>query len=287
MNKLPTLLWALWLFALGAAIGSFLNVVVYRLPRGLSLIRPGSHCPACGHPIRWYDNVPVASWFLLRGRCRDCRGPISARYPLVEAVSGGMFLALGWVELLSGGANLPARAVAVPGGLVYPPVSSGELIGVFAYHLLFLSWLLAAALVEWDGHPVSMRLVGLVGLFAPALWPALHPAALWPGWDVPLVGLLEGGAGLVVGMAIGWLVGRLAAPAHRQNLGWTVGSVGLFLGVQPVALVAVPLVAVLAVDAVLRRSGVVRRGVPPGFAVLILSFAWLLAWNHLERLWPF
>src|SRR5436309_9471144 len=69
----------------GLLSGSFLNVVVYRLPRGESLMLPGSHCTHCGRPVKPYDNVPVLSWLLLHGRCRDCRQPISSRYPLVEA----------------------------------------------------------------------------------------------------------------------------------------------------------------------------------------------------------
>ena len=73
---------------LGAVFGSFLNVVAYRLPRGESLSRPRSRCPRCETPIRPYDNVPVLSWLLLRGRCRSCRAPISPRYPLVEAATG-------------------------------------------------------------------------------------------------------------------------------------------------------------------------------------------------------
>ena len=72
----------------GAIIGSFLNVVAYRLPRGESLSHPRSRCPQCQTPIKPYDNVPVLSWLALRGRCRTCRAPISARYPLVEAVTG-------------------------------------------------------------------------------------------------------------------------------------------------------------------------------------------------------
>jgi leader peptidase (prepilin peptidase)/N-methyltransferase len=73
--------------ALGAAVGSFLNVVAYRLPRRESLLHPGSRCPGCGTAIKAYDNVPVLAWLLLRGRCRSCQTPISPRYPLVEALT--------------------------------------------------------------------------------------------------------------------------------------------------------------------------------------------------------
>ena len=84
MTTLPAAVLAL-LF--GAVFGSFLNVVAHRLPRGESLVRPRSRCPGCGAAIRPYDNVPVLSWLLLRGHCRDCGGPISVRYPLVEALT--------------------------------------------------------------------------------------------------------------------------------------------------------------------------------------------------------
>lgn len=83
-------------FLFGLVVGSFLNVVIYRLPRNESLVRPGSHCPKCGKPVRWYDNVPVLGWLLLRGRCRDCREPISIRYPLVEVATGLGFLLAFW-----------------------------------------------------------------------------------------------------------------------------------------------------------------------------------------------
>src|SRR5438309_4914075 len=72
----------------GLLIGSFLNVVAYRLPRGESLVAPGSHCPGCGTPVKPYDNLPVLGWLLLRGRCRACREKISSRYPIVTATSG-------------------------------------------------------------------------------------------------------------------------------------------------------------------------------------------------------
>jgi leader peptidase (prepilin peptidase) / N-methyltransferase len=76
----------------GLAFGSFLNVCIYRLPRGEPVIAPGSHCPGCGHPIRWRDNIPLVSYLLLRGRCRDCRARISPLYPLVEGLTAAVFL---------------------------------------------------------------------------------------------------------------------------------------------------------------------------------------------------
>ncbi|QHT55835.1 prepilin peptidase [Cellulomonas sp. H30R-01] len=81
---------------LGLLVGSFLNVVVWRVPRGESVVHPPSACPRCGHAIRARDNVPVVSWLLLRGRCRDCGAPISARYPAVEAATGVLFALTAW-----------------------------------------------------------------------------------------------------------------------------------------------------------------------------------------------
>ncbi len=75
---------------LGAIAGSFLNVVTYRLPRHESLLKPASHCPRCGAPVKPYDNIPILSWLLLRGRCRGCSEPISPRYPLVEALTAAL-----------------------------------------------------------------------------------------------------------------------------------------------------------------------------------------------------
>jgi len=87
----PSWFLVLWAGALGLIVGSYLNVLAHRLPRGISTVTPRSRCPACGAAIRARDNLPVVSWLLLRGRCRDCGAPIPARYPLVEAVTGLAF----------------------------------------------------------------------------------------------------------------------------------------------------------------------------------------------------
>jgi leader peptidase (prepilin peptidase) / N-methyltransferase len=87
----PLLLYAVVAFIFGLLFGSFLNVCISRLPRHESIVKPGSHCPQCGNPIRWYDNIPLLSWILLRGRCRDCKRSISWRYPIVELSVGLLF----------------------------------------------------------------------------------------------------------------------------------------------------------------------------------------------------
>jgi leader peptidase (prepilin peptidase) / N-methyltransferase len=88
---LRDLVFTIFFACLGACIGSFLNVVVYRLPRGQSLVFPGSRCPRCEHPLAWYDNLPVIGWLMLRGKCRYCGQPISPRYPIIEFVTAALF----------------------------------------------------------------------------------------------------------------------------------------------------------------------------------------------------
>ena len=110
---MPEAAWfiVVWLIVVGAAVGSFLNVVVYRLPLGISLVHPPSHCPKCGKRIPWYDNVPVLGWIMLRGRCRQCHNPISARYPMVEAITAAMFGAVAVVEMHSSTCRSSARSI--------------------------------------------------------------------------------------------------------------------------------------------------------------------------------
>src|SRR5918998_2881813 len=124
---------------LGAAVGSFLNVVIHRLPRGVSLVTPGSHCPACDAPVRSFDNVPLLSWLLLRGRCRDCGERISPRYPAVElltaavfgavvAVRGfdaGLWLELPFVACLIALAGIDLDHKLLPNKVVYPMAALG------------------------------------------------------------------------------------------------------------------------------------------------------------------
>jgi leader peptidase (prepilin peptidase)/N-methyltransferase len=95
-------LYLIGLGVLGLLFGSFANVVIWRFPRGESIVSPGSHCPGCGHSIRWYDNIPIVSWIALKGRCRDCRIAIPVRYPLIEALSAALWVLAGLLYGLSG-----------------------------------------------------------------------------------------------------------------------------------------------------------------------------------------
>jgi leader peptidase (prepilin peptidase)/N-methyltransferase len=180
---------------LGAVVGSFLNVVIWRLPRGASLVTPGSHCPACERPIAPYDNVPVVSWLVLRGRCRRCGGRISVRYPLVELLTAAAFgavvavrgfdsdlvLELPFVACLIALAGIDIDHKLLPNRIVYPMAAFG---------------LVATLLVDRDD--VAENLIAGAAAFAFLLAAALaHPRGMGMG-DVKLGGAM----GLYLGLSI-------------------------------------------------------------------------------------
>ena len=129
------------LVVIGACIGSFLNVVVWRLPRRESVVWPGSHCPNCGSPVRWQHNVPVLGWLALRGRCRDCGWSIPIRYPLVELGTAGLWLSAAGANGLGPGLPEPLNLVA---GLV-----------LVSLLVLLLATALVAATHPNDSSPAS------------------------------------------------------------------------------------------------------------------------------------
>jgi leader peptidase (prepilin peptidase)/N-methyltransferase len=167
-------------FALGLVVGSFLNVVIHRLPRGESIVRPRSHCPACGHGITAWENVPVLSYLWLRGRCRGCAAPISPRYPLVELLTGGVF----------------ALLIAVQGISFMTPL-----------WLVFAAALIAVAAIDFDHRviPDQISLGGLaVGLIA-------VPALRWLEGASYLGALCESALGALLGGGLLWMVGFVHA----------------------------------------------------------------------------
>lgn len=278
-----------WLACLGGTIGSFLNVVVYRLPAGMSLSTPGSHCPKCGHAIRWYDNVPVFGWLWLRGKCRDCRAPIAARYPLVEAASAWIFFVLGLVMLVTGGANLPLRPIPIEGGLLAMSWTSSQLAGLLAYHLLLLATLLPMALIEYDGHPIPWRLVApvlVVGVGAPLVWPGLHPVPASLAVAGPLSGLVDSLAGLGVGLLLGLAWQWTPGTARRPGLFWGPAAVGLVLGWQTglAVLLAAGLLDLLA--SLMQRLLKVPQRFPFAGWLLLTTLLALLSWRSLLLVLP-
>jgi leader peptidase (prepilin peptidase)/N-methyltransferase len=196
----------------GLLIGSFLNVVAYRLPRGESLVKPGSHCTTCGEAVRPWDNVPVLSWLVLRGRCRGCGDRISARYPAIELITALVFAATALVNGFDAdlALELPfaAMLIAVAGiDLEHRIVPNKILLpmGVWAIG--------AAAVVRTDMLPEL--LIGGTAAFAFLFIAALvHPKGMGMG-DVKLAGImgLYLGASVAPALLIGFLTGSIVGVA--------------------------------------------------------------------------
>lgn len=185
-----------FLAALGLVIGSFLNVCIHRLPMGQSIVSPGSRCPRCGYSLRWFDNIPVVSYAMLGGRCRQCGASIPARYPLVELITMGVFVA----HYFALGADIQL----VP-------------------RLLFASALIALFAIDLEHHllPNAITLPGIVvGLAFSLMLP--------PGWRSALIGVLVGGGVL-------WLIGEAYfRVAGQEGMGGgdvkMLAMIGAFLG---------------------------------------------------------
>lgn len=201
----------------GASVGSFLNVVIYRLPRGESLVRPRSRCPGCGQPLAWYDNVPIISWLVLRGRCRRCRVPISPRYLLVE-LCGAVLALAAWRRF---GLSVDGLAVFVffalliaitfidlehwliLHSLTWPGIAAGLLQSLVSERITFADSALGAAggflvfaAVGFLGEKVLKKealgggdkwLLALIGAFAG--WRALLPVVLISSFTGAVVGI--------------------------------------------------------------------------------------------------
>ncbi len=172
--------------ALGACLGSFLNVVIFRLPREESVVWPGSRCPRCGGAIAYYDNIPIVSWILLRGRCRACSGKISARYPAVELLTALACLSL-WLRWRN-----PAWVFAAS---------------------LATAGLTAVAFIDWDTFLIPDELsLGLcaLGVLASCVNPLLGSAALW-GRAVASLG------GAAFGFALCWAIAALGERLFKKE----------------------------------------------------------------------
>ncbi len=178
LAEFPPVFLIVFAVVLGLVLGSFLNVVIYRLPRGESIAFPGSHCTACGAPIRASDNVPLFGWLLLRGRARCCKAKISARYPLVELLGG-----------LSAYAIMHQIVLDLPG-----ETSIASALGIFALYLALVLGLIALALIDLE-HMILPDEITLGGAVLGVLSSPLRPGP----------GLLQSALGAALGFVIVWL----------------------------------------------------------------------------------
>jgi len=207
----------------GLLIGSFLNVVAHRLPKGESLAFPGSHCPSCEEPVKFYDNIPVLSWLLLRGRCRSCSEPIGARYPIVEAITAVLFAAVVAVHLndttmLVMGLVLVAFLVPIaaidldtrkiPNALTLPAAGLALVLGT---------------VLDPGGEPERLIAAVVAGgiLALPSL---LHPKGMGMG-DAKLVAVLGLflGRGVAPAFAVAFVVGTIVGIAIMMRKGMHAG----------------------------------------------------------------
>jgi len=239
-------------FLFGLTVGSFLNVCVFRMPRGESIVLPRSFCPRCRESIAWFDNVPLLSFLLLRGKCRRCGSSISPRYPLVELTTGLLFVAVHFF-VLSARLRLFRET-----GIVLPL----SLIPFFWY---FAASLLALSVIDWEHYILPERLtypllavgLGLAALvpdhFVLFQWsrPGPGPWSLWPSLRHSLFGLLAGGASL-------WAIRVLGKAALKKEamgmgdvmmmaavgawLGWPMALLSIFLGALFAAVVGISLI---------------------------------------------
>ncbi len=176
---------ASWFFFIGSSIGSFLNVVAWRLPRGAN-VNGRSHCPWCDQTLSWKDNWPVFGWLVLAGRCRTCHLPISPRYPIVELTVGLCIFAVGMFEFYGGGSTLPFHAERWGRtGALWTPVVTRENLVLINYHIVALAVSWALGLVRFDGHrlPRSLVTVSLALIIVPQL---SYPALSVVPWQVAM-----------------------------------------------------------------------------------------------------
>ena len=197
MTLLPFAYMAVFVFLFGAAVGSFLNVCIYRLPLDQSIVSPGSRCMSCGAAVRWFDNIPVISWIVLRGRCRGCGVGFSIRYPLVELLTACLMLVL----FLRFGLSVS-----------------------FAVYALLVAALIVVTFIDFD-HQIIPDEISLSGVGLGFLASFFLPE---PGWGSSLAGIIVGWGSLaLVFYAYLWLTGREGMGGGDAKL---LAMLGAFLG---------------------------------------------------------
>lgn len=283
-------------FLVGACIGSFLNVCIYRIPLDQSVAWPGSHCMTCGHALPWWQNIPILSYFMLRGKCHYCKATFSCRYAMVELLTALLFvlplLALPPDRLVPGEGIMPITVEQMP-MLGMARLATPALIPVI---WVFLAGLVIATFVDLDHFiiPDSVSLGGMVlGLALSALVPAMHGQTVW------YRGLMFSGIGLVAGAGVLLLVaelGRLAFRKEAMGMGDVklLGAIGAFWGWQAVAFTLVLAAfagSLVGIGFIAAGKGKLGSRIPFGPYLALGAFVWvfwgakLVGW-YLSMLMP-
>lgn len=240
------------IFFVGACIGSFLNVCIYRIPAGLSIVRPASRCPKCGKAIRWWQNVPLASWLFLRGKCADCKARISIRYPLVEALTALLFVKVFTLFEIH------------PATLVF---------------WTFVAALIVITFIDLD-HQIIPDVISLPGIIIGFSTTALTPLT----WSNSLFGILLGGGSL-------WLVAT-GYELLTKNEGMGGGDIkllamiGAFLGwkaILPIIFISSCLGTIVGLPLMLWQRASGKLAIPFGPFLSAAALIWLFWGGALLR----
>ena len=259
-------------FFFGACWGSFMNVCIWRIPREESVVKPRSHCPKCEKLIAWYDNVPILSWLLLRGKCRGCALPISPRYIIVELITAVLFLA---VWQLYG----PMSSIGLAVGL-------GNSLAFVGFYFLLVFGLLMASYIDLDHMYLPDRVTKgsmILGVIASFAFPALQAPAMGPvpsiyaGGLNSIIGLLLGG-GLLWGVAI---LGKFIFKKDAMGFGDVklMAGLGACLGWQSIPFiifVSSLLGSVFGISMIAAGEKEMQSKIPFGPYIVFAALFWML-----------
>jgi leader peptidase (prepilin peptidase)/N-methyltransferase len=260
------------IFMFGACLGSFLNVCIYRIPAELSVVKPRSRCPKCLTDIKWYDNIPILGWLMLGAKCRECKEPISARYPSIELLTAILFT---WVWL--------THPLHVESGLDY---------GLFAYWVLIFG-LVLGSFVDIDEMWIPDRCtIGgmIVGPVFSLLIPSLH------GVEGHLAGLIQSLIGLAFGFGLLWSVaffGKLILKKDAMGFGDVklMGALGAFLGMEAVVFIVFVsslLGSIIGISFIAAGKKELQSKIPFGPYIALAAVIWILggsAWWDAYTTW--
>ena len=236
-------------FVLGACFGSFFNVIIYRLPKNESIILPSSHCMSCGEPIRWYDNIPILSYFILKGRCRDCGTKFSIRYSLVEMITALLFAAV-----LYKYSSMLTEPINIGTKITFRILIANLTINIF--HLFFIGGMIIATFIDFDHQiiPNEITFTGIpLGIIASTIFPEMQgqQSHLW-GFLMSLISAITAGGIL-------FLIGEIAGKILKKEamgfgdvkllamigafIGWKLTAVCIFFASLSGAIVGMSLIA--------------------------------------------